>query len=148
MFLKSFYFMVVKSQDGVIKGSTLYHTIPTFNNPKKEAFWKQLWKKEKMLVTSIFSFLHNIFYPSWTKYEILSYNYIVICKYFQFRPVQNFVIWYRVDDKLTTWSWSSLLVCLACCCSSNFFRSYSISVASCLSASKISAKLERNERTF
>ena len=34
----------------------LYHTIPTFNDPEK-----RLWKKEKMLATSIFSFSHNVF---------------------------------------------------------------------------------------
>ena len=26
--------------------------------------WKTLWEKEKMPVTSIFSFFHNVFYPS------------------------------------------------------------------------------------
>ena len=83
----------------------LYHTIPTFNNPEKEAFkkycgkrknagnnvfysfidrnhhfnpfphndiflcpWetsllKTLWEKEKLLVTSNFSFSHIVFYP-------------------------------------------------------------------------------------
>ena len=30
---------------------SLYHTIPTFNNPDKEALFKILWEKEKMLVT-------------------------------------------------------------------------------------------------
>ena len=40
----------------------LYHKIPTFNNPEKENL-KTLWEKEKMLVTSIFSFSHNVFYP-------------------------------------------------------------------------------------
>ena len=40
---------------------TLYHTTATFNNPEKEALIKTLWEKEKMLVTSIFSFSHNVF---------------------------------------------------------------------------------------
>ena len=39
----------------------LYHTVPTFNNPKIETFWKTYWEKEKMLVTSIFSFFPKIF---------------------------------------------------------------------------------------
>ena len=34
---------------------TFDHTILTFNDPKKEAFLKTLWEKEKMLITSIFS---------------------------------------------------------------------------------------------
>ena len=37
------------------------HTIPTFNDPEKEGFLKTLWEKDKMLVTSIFSFSHNVF---------------------------------------------------------------------------------------
>ena len=41
---------------------TLYHTIPTFNDPKKEGFCKHYGKKRKMLVTSSFSFCH-VFYP-------------------------------------------------------------------------------------
>ena len=43
-----------------ITSLTLYHTIPTFNDPVKRAFKKTLWKKEKMLVTSIFSFSLNV----------------------------------------------------------------------------------------
>ena len=39
---------------------TLYHEIPTFNNPKTEA-----------LVTSIFSFSHNVFYPSLYEFQFL-----------------------------------------------------------------------------
>ena len=34
---------------------TLYHTIPTFNDPKEESSRKH-WEKENMLVTSIFPF--------------------------------------------------------------------------------------------
>ena len=42
-------------------GLTLYHIIPTFNDPDK--LLKTLQEKEKMLVTSIFSFSHNVNYP-------------------------------------------------------------------------------------
>ena len=45
------------------KGLTLYHTIPTFNDPQERYLLKTWWEKEKMLVTSIFSFSHNVFYP-------------------------------------------------------------------------------------
>ena len=50
-------------------GLSLYHTILTFNNPEKQAFWK-LREKEKMLVTSIFFFSHNFFYLSQNKFKI------------------------------------------------------------------------------
>ena len=48
---------------------TLYHTIPTFNEPKNEAFWKHCRKKEKMLVTSIFSF--STMFSTLSKTEII-----------------------------------------------------------------------------
>ena len=50
-----------------IKHLTLYLPIPTFNDPMQEDFWKTLWEKEKMLVTSIFSFSHIDFYSSHDK---------------------------------------------------------------------------------
>ena len=40
---------------------TLYHTIPTFNDPKEDCFGKH-WGKEKMLATSIFYSPHGVFY--------------------------------------------------------------------------------------
>ena len=48
---------------------------------------KTLWEKEKMLVTSIFSFSHNVFYPSLNKFQFFSYIYFVVCKCFQFGPI-------------------------------------------------------------
>ena len=38
------------------------------------------------------TFSHNVFYPLKDKTHHLSYIYFVICKHFQFRPIQNFVI--------------------------------------------------------
>ena len=70
---------------------TLYHKIATFNDPVK--MLKTLWEKEKMLVTSIFFFSHNVFYQSQKEFLFLSYIYFVVCKCFQFGPVQNFVVW-------------------------------------------------------
>ena len=49
---------------------TLYHTIPSFNNPEEKAFGKTLWEKEKMLATIIFAFTHNVFTLSNTKLYI------------------------------------------------------------------------------
>ena len=31
-------------------------------NPNRRKLWKKLWEKEKMLVTSIFSFFHSVFH--------------------------------------------------------------------------------------
>ena len=47
---------------------TLYYTITTFNDPHTGSLLKTLWEKEKMLVTSIFSFSHNVFHPSQYKF--------------------------------------------------------------------------------
>ena len=58
----------------------LYHTIPTSNDLEKEAFMKTLWEKEKMLVTSIFSFSQNVFYPSQNKFQYFYNIYFVVCK--------------------------------------------------------------------
>ena len=40
-----------------------------------------------MLVTSIFSFSHNVFYPTQNKFQFFSHIYFVVCKCFQFGPV-------------------------------------------------------------
>ena len=52
---------------------TLYHTIPTFNDPEKESFWKHCGEKENMLVTSIFSFAHKVFYTFQAKVQCFIY---------------------------------------------------------------------------
>ena len=45
---------------------------------------KTLLEKEKMLVTSIFSFTHNVFNPVRGKNHSFSYFYFVVCKCFEF----------------------------------------------------------------
>ena len=45
------------------KGLTLHHTIPTFNDPEKKSIFKTLLEKEKILITNLFSFSHNVFHP-------------------------------------------------------------------------------------
>ena len=45
------------------KELTLSHTIPTFNDLETRSLLKTLWEKEKMPVTSIFSFSHNVLNP-------------------------------------------------------------------------------------
>ena len=54
---------------------------------------KTCWEKEEMLVTSISSFSHNVFYPIKDRNHHLSFIYFVVCNCFQFGHVQNFVIW-------------------------------------------------------
>ena len=50
------------------KGLTLYRTIQTFNDPER-GLLKTLWVKDKMLIISILSFSHIVFYPSWNKFQ-------------------------------------------------------------------------------
>ena len=68
------------------KDLTLYHTIPTFNDPE-ENFMKTSFKKEKMLVTSIFSFSPNVFYSIKNKNHHFSNSAFVVCKSFEFGRV-------------------------------------------------------------
>ena len=57
--------------------------------PEKRAF-------ENIVVTSIFSFSQNVFYPSQNKFDFLSSICFVVCKYFQFGRVKQIMVWYRV----------------------------------------------------
>ena len=65
--------------------------------PKKNWFlrvwWtrllKTLWEKEKLLVTSNFSFSHSVFYPFGELSAIFIKFEIVVCKLFQFGRVSN-----------------------------------------------------------
>ena len=50
-----------------------------------------------MLVTIIFSFAHNIFYPIKNEFNVLSNILFVVCKYFPFGQAWNFVVWYRLN---------------------------------------------------
>ena len=57
-----------------------------FDAPGKRAFWKH-WEKEKLLVTSNFSFTYSVFYPFRELSAIFIKFKIVVCKLFQFEPV-------------------------------------------------------------
>ena len=48
-----------------------------FDDPEKEAFGKAFWEMGRMLITSIFSFSYNVFYPSLNKFEISRHNHFV-----------------------------------------------------------------------
>ena len=75
------------------------HGLNSFpHNADFEDLWKRnhlktVWEKEKMLVTSIFSFSQNVFYPFKLKFQFLSHIYCVICNCFQFGQDLNFFIW-------------------------------------------------------
>ena len=67
---------------------TLYTQSQLLANFKKKSF-KTLWGKEKMLVTSTFSFSNDDFYTSRDILQFLSHNYFVTGKCFQFGVVSK-----------------------------------------------------------
>ena len=68
--------------------SSLSKTSPGFYVCAVEVFWKH-WEKEKLLVSSNFSFSHSVFYPFEELYAIFIKIEIVVCKLCQFGRVQN-----------------------------------------------------------
>ena len=65
----------------------------TFWSPLEASLLKTLWEKEKLLVTSNFSFTYSVFYPFREVSAIFIKVKIVVYKLFQFGPVYNFVVW-------------------------------------------------------
>ena len=76
---------------------TFRETLTTCINPFPNKPWflhvcstillKTLWEKEKLLVTSNFSFSHSVFFPLWELSAIFIKFEIVVCKPFQFGSV-------------------------------------------------------------
>ena len=67
---------------------THYHTMPHFDTLKIYSCKKKtLREKEKLLVTSNFSFSHDVFYPLWHLFFILNALQNVVCNLLQFGPV-------------------------------------------------------------
>ena len=62
---------------------------PWFLRVCSTSLLKTLWEKEKLLITSNFSFSHSVFYPFGQHFAILIKLKIVICKPFQFGGVQS-----------------------------------------------------------
>ena len=58
-------------------GLTLYHTIPTFNDPIKKPFENIVGKGEKAS-NQHFLLLHNVFYPSQKEFLFLSYYTFIL----------------------------------------------------------------------
>ena len=61
---------------------------------------KTLQEKEKLLVTSNFSFSHSVFYPFGEFSAIFIKFRVGVCKLFQFGRVLNFIAWERVNGKV------------------------------------------------
>ena len=53
--------------------------------PKQRCLLKTIFKSEKKVLTSIFSFSCTVFYPSQNEFQI--FNYFITCTSFQFGPV-------------------------------------------------------------
>ena len=62
---------------------------PWFLSANSTSPLKTLWKKEKLLVTSNFSFFHSVFYPFQKLSSIFNKLEIVVCKLLRFERVQN-----------------------------------------------------------
>ena len=62
---------------------------------------KPLWEKEKLLVTSNFSFSHSVFYPLGELSSIFMKFEIVVCNLFQFGRVQNLLFGKRLNGRQT-----------------------------------------------
>ena len=73
----------------------------TQSRPRERILLKTLWEKEKMLVTSNYSFSYNVFLPIKDKNDHLSFIYSVVCKCFQFGQVQNFGVYTHLESCIT-----------------------------------------------
>ena len=60
-----------------------------------------MWEKEKMLVTSIFSFFHNVFYPSKNKFQFFIHIHFVVCKIYAFDLDQSKIESFGKELKLS-----------------------------------------------
>ena len=68
---------------------SFYHTVPSFNDSGKQRPLKKLWKKEKMLVTSISPFPAK--FSIYSKHNLCLHIFCHL-QYFQFWPVFKFVV--------------------------------------------------------
>ena len=76
-----------KSLQTTISNKTLSQTSPGFLSVSNTSLLKTPWEKEKLLVTSNFSFSHSVFYPFGKLSTIYIKMKIVVCKLFQFGRV-------------------------------------------------------------
>ena len=73
---------------------------PWFLRVCSTSLLKTLWEKEKLLVTSNFSFSRSVFYPFGELSAIFIKSEIVVCKVFQFGKGLKFFVWERVKSAL------------------------------------------------
>ena len=73
----------------VWRGFNPFPNEPCFLRFCRTSLLETLWEKEKLLITSNFSFSHSVFYPFVELSNILIKFKIVICKHFQFGGVYN-----------------------------------------------------------
>ena len=89
---------------------TLSRTSPGFYVSAVQVL-KTMWEKEKLLMTSNFSFSHTVFYPFDKLSTIFIKLKIVVCKLFQFGRVLKTVVWERVKSQSLSSSHSLSLLC-------------------------------------
>ena len=74
---------------------------PWFLRVCSTSLLKPLWEKEKLLVTSNFSFSRSVFYPFGQLSAIFIKFEIVVCKLFHCGKSLKFVVWERVKSLLS-----------------------------------------------
>ena len=81
-------FAIGKTRDSA-KGLTLnpFLNKPWFLHVCSTSLLKTLWEKQKLLMTSNFSFSHSVFYPFGELSDIFIQFGIAVCKFFQFGRV-------------------------------------------------------------
>ena len=82
---------------------------PWFLRVCSKRLLKKLWEKGKLLVTSNFSFSHNVFYPFGELSAIFIKFETVVCRLFQFGNVQNLLCGKELiipifEDELNKWN--------------------------------------------
>ena len=75
---------------------------PWFLHVCSTSLLKTLWEKEKLLISSNFSFSHSVFYPFGELSAIFIKCRIVVCKLFQFGKSLKFVACMRVKSHSMT----------------------------------------------
>ena len=93
-----------------VQSSTIYLTLsqtsPCFSRVCSISLLLTLWEKEKLLITSNFSFSHSVFYPFGELSFIFIEFEIDVCKLFQFGKEITF------EDKSLTWVSTCICRCL------------------------------------
>ena len=106
---------------------TLYKS-RLLSNPGKEALRKHCGKRIKcwliILVTSIFSFFHNVFCPSQKEFLFLSYVYFVVCKCIYLDQSQNLLFGKGLNKEfvdIISYKYMRIRVKRTVCCFNSIF---------------------------